>query len=109
MRAECSACGDIVPLLSFRQHVSSCEASKESAVPARLPSFAGRAPPPAAPNRSTFACPFCPRDANVKWPRAELLTHLREGARRPTDPAAAAAIVRGALPSDGALLMLGLI
>jgi rubrerythrin len=77
LRARC-ACGETFPLLKFRAHTEMCtvhatEAAEEAArVAQHLPH--GRAPPPPAPNRATFKCPFCEMP---HFPRADLLNHLR--------------------------------
>lgn len=72
VRVRCE-CGDIVPLLELRSHVEGCRAVLDQAK-AALPSAPPGVAAPAAPNRSTFACPFC--DA-TRLPRAALLEHLQ--------------------------------
>jgi len=72
------ACGLEVPLLLLRWHTDVCSALQglgQSAVKKAVATSASRAATaPAAPNRSTFACPFCDQR---HMPRADLLRHLQ--------------------------------
>ena len=77
VRVKC-ACGKEVPLLDARRHTDVCTALQglgQSAVNKAVATSASRASAaPAAPNRSTFSCPFC---AERHMPRADLLRHLQ--------------------------------
>ena len=79
------ACGDEITLLKLRRHMDACAAYAKAAMPpAVTPLTCLPVAPAPAPNRSTFACPFC--DAK-HLPRMALLAHLTdthgEGAMRP--------------------------
>eukprot|EP00320_Phaeocystis_rex_P006765 CAMPEP_0119086164 /NCGR_PEP_ID=MMETSP1178-20130426/136702_1 /TAXON_ID=33656 /ORGANISM="unid sp, Strain CCMP2000" /LENGTH=238 /DNA_ID=CAMNT_0007069273 /DNA_START=32 /DNA_END=748 /DNA_ORIENTATION=+ len=78
LRIRC-ACRREVPLLEARLHTDTCAALQglgQAAVKKAVTTSASRAAAaPAAPNRSTFACPFC--DAR-HMPRADLLRHLQK-------------------------------
>ena len=77
VRVKC-ACGKEVPLLDARRHTDVCTALQglgQSAVKKAVATSASRASAaPAAPNRSTFSCPFCDQR---HMPRTDLLRHLQ--------------------------------
>ena len=77
VRVKC-ACGKVVPLLDARRHTDVCTALQgqgQSAVKKAVATSALRASAaPAAPNRSTFSCPFCDQR---HMPRTDLLRHLQ--------------------------------
>jgi len=84
LRVVC-VCGTQVTLPNLRKHMESCGAYADHS--SRAAASVARAPEGlVAPNRSTFACPFCPAGF-PKLARAELLAHLQEvhgsGACRP--------------------------